>query len=80
MAQRPGGNRALPEADSELPIRQREGRYKTQSANLLPLFEEYADLLRASDDYRLRHIPREQDGMADGLANRALGAQKRRLR
>ena len=80
MAQRLGASRVLLEADSELLIRQLEGRYKVKSANLLPLFEECADLLKTFDDYRLRHIPREQNGMADGLANRALDAQKRQAR
>ena len=80
MAQRMGASRVLLDADSELLIRQIEGRHKVKSANFLPLFEECADLLRTFDDYRLRHIPREQNGMADSLANRALDAQKRQLR
>lgn len=61
-------------ADSELMIRQLEGRYKVKSAHLKPLYEEARALLAEFDDVDLAHIRREKNADADALVNAALDA------
>lgn len=59
-------------ADSELMIRQLEGRYKVKAANLRPLWEESQDLLSRFDRVRLVHVLRDQNADADEMSNRAI--------
>ena len=61
-------------ADSELVIRQLEGRYKVKNAGLRPLYEEARALLAQFEDVDLGHIRREQNADADALVNAALDA------
>jgi ribonuclease HI len=61
-------------ADSELMIRQLEGRYKVKSAHLKPLYEEARALLAGFDEVDLAHIRREKNVEADALVNAALDA------
>lgn len=61
-------------ADSELMIRQLEGRYKVKSAHLKPLYEEARALLAEFDEVDLAHIRREKNVDADALVNAALDA------
>lgn len=61
-------------ADSELMIRQLEGRYKVKSAHLKPLYEEARALLAEFDEVDLAHIRRENNVDADALVNAALDA------
>ncbi len=58
--------------DSELIVRQLEGRYKVKNAGLKPLFEEARLLLHGFGDWKIRHVPRAENKVADGLANEAL--------
>ncbi len=80
MAHQFGARRILLEADSELLIKQLMGTYKVRAEHLKPLYEESVKLLNALEGYELRHIPREQNTMADQLANRALDVQRRTAR
>jgi len=64
-------------ADSELMIRQLEGRYKVKSAHLKPLYEEARALLAGFDEVDLAHIRREKNVEADALVNAALDAVER---
>jgi ribonuclease HI len=59
-------------ADSELMIRQLNGRYKIKSAGLKPLYLEVTQLLAKFESVKLRHIPRELNAAADKLANDAV--------
>lgn len=59
-------------ADSQLLIRQLAGLYRVKSAGLIPLFEEAKRLLRRFAKVELRHIPRELNGAADEMSNRAI--------
>jgi ribonuclease HI len=59
-------------ADSQLLIRQLEGRYKVKNAGLAPLFNEAQRLLRQFDKVSLRHVPREENALADEMSNRAI--------
>ncbi len=59
-------------SDSELLVRQMQGRYKVKSADLRPLYERAAQMSRALDYFAIDHIPRERNHEADKLANLAL--------
>ncbi|MGH9012714.1 MAG: ribonuclease HI family protein [Acidimicrobiia bacterium] len=59
-------------ADSQLLIRQLEGRYRVKQAHLRPLYEEARALLAAYDEVDLAHVPREDNAVADALVNAAL--------
>ena len=59
-------------SDSELLVRQMQGRYKVKSADLKPLHERATKLARQLEYFAIEHVRREQNGEADGLANLAL--------
>jgi ribonuclease HI len=59
-------------ADSELMIKQLNGRYKIKSIGLRPLYLEAAKLLAQFETVSLKHIPRELNAAADKLANDAV--------
>lgn len=59
-------------SDSELLVRQMQGRYKVKSADLKPLHERASKLVRQFSYCVFEHIPREMNREADALANRAL--------
>lgn len=59
-------------SDSEFLIRQLEGRYKVKSSNIAPLFKEAKELLKKIPSYTLKHIKREFNQEADGLARKIL--------
>lgn len=61
-------------ADSQLMIKQLERVYRVRNPELIALFGCVTDRLK-SFTYALRHIPREQNGVADKLAN--LGIDKK---
>ncbi len=67
-----GGTQVEIRADSELMIRQLNGRYKIRSAGLRPLYLEAGKLLAKFETVSLRHIPRELNAEADKLANDSL--------
>lgn len=59
-------------ADSELMIRQLEGRYRVKNAGLAPLHKEALRLLRTFERHGLRHVPRADNALADEMSNRAI--------
>jgi ribonuclease HI len=59
-------------ADSELLIRQLEGRYQVKSPTLRPLYEEASRLLKSFSRVKLQHVPREKNKAADEMSNRAI--------
>jgi ribonuclease HI len=59
-------------ADSELMVRQLNGRYKVRAPSILPLYEEARKLLGMLSESKVQHVPREQNSLADALANRAI--------
>jgi ribonuclease HI len=59
-------------SDSELLVRQMQGRYKVKNAELKPLHERARKMVRAFDYFVIEHVPREQNHEADLLANLAL--------
>ena len=58
--------------DSELVIRQLQGRYRVKNAALKPLYLQVRELLDRLEGFTLKHIPRELNTEADRLANAAL--------
>ena len=71
-AQSHGIQRLLIRSDSELLVRQMQGRYKVKSTDLKPLHERAQKLARGFAYFAIEHVPREQNAEADALANRAL--------
>jgi ribonuclease HI len=59
-------------SDSELLVRQMQGRYKVKSADLKPLHERAAKLARQIQYFVIEHVRRELNSDADALANIAL--------
>jgi ribonuclease HI len=59
-------------ADSQLLIRQLEGRYRVKNAGLQPLYERAKALLSGYDEVVLEHVRREENVEADALVNAAL--------
>ena len=59
-------------SDSQLLVRQVSGEYKVKSAHLVPLFLQILTLRRGLAEFRIRHVPREENKEADRLANRAI--------
>jgi ribonuclease HI len=58
--------------DSELVVRQVEGRYKVKDANLRELHSEVRAALAGFDEWRIRHVRRDQNAAADALVNQTL--------
>jgi ribonuclease HI len=58
--------------DSELVVRQVEGRYKVKNAGMKELHEEVKRALREFDSWSIRHVRRENNSDADRLVNQAL--------
>ncbi len=61
--------------DSKLLAEQIRGNYKVRSANLMPLFRQVKQLLAGFNSYNIVCVPRQQNVVADTLANRALTKQ-----
>ncbi len=61
-------------SDSELLVRQMQGRYKVKSPDLKPLHERASKLARSLQTFRIEHVMRELNRDADRLANAALDA------
>jgi ribonuclease HI len=76
-AQSRGIKRLLVRSDSELLVRQMQGRYKVKSADLKPLHERAQKMARGFAFFAIEHVPREQNSEADALGNRALDETSR---
>lgn len=59
-------------SDSELLVRQMQGRYKVKSADLKPLYERAAKMAKQIPYFTIEHVRREFNSDADALANVAL--------
>ncbi len=72
VALRVGAQEVEVVADSELLVRQLNGEYKVKSAGLKPLFAQAQALLAKFERWTARHVPREQNKLADEMSNRAI--------
>lgn len=59
-------------SDSQLLVNQMSGKYRIKKAELQQMAGRVAALIRQCQRFRITHIPREQNTVADGLANAAL--------
>jgi ribonuclease HI len=67
-----GGKRVHIRSDSQLLVRQLNGLYRVKDEKLKTLYAEASSLLRDFDSYRIIHVARENNELADRLANRAI--------
>jgi probable phosphoglycerate mutase len=74
LARRQGAKQVDIQADSELVVKQFNGRYKVKHPDLKPFFEAAMRLKQDFDAVRLRHVRREYNKHADRLVNEALDA------
>jgi ribonuclease HI len=58
--------------DSELVVRQVQGRYRVKQEHLRPLHAEVLAALSGFDRWSIRHVRRDQNAAADALVNDAL--------
>lgn len=58
--------------DSELVVKQLAGSYRVKHPALLPLYGQAIGLLDHFATWRVEHVRREQNSLADRLANQAL--------
>ena len=71
-AERAGVERLEIFSDSQLVVRQLEGAYRVKAAHLVPIFLRVMALRRKIPSFSIRHVRREENKPADGLANRAI--------
>jgi ribonuclease HI len=71
-ALRAGADSVQVYGDSQLVLRQLEGRYQVKADNLKPLYERARRLLSSFREVRLEWVRREQNRDADQAANEAL--------
>jgi ribonuclease HI len=58
--------------DSELVVKQMKGEYRVKHVDLQPLHRRAQALLRQFEHVDIKHIPRKQNALADGLVNHVL--------
>jgi ribonuclease HI len=65
-------------SDSQLLVNQVNGTYRIKQPHLIRLYDRIQDLLESGGfTFHIRHIPREQNRDADGLARGAIRARSR---
>lgn len=67
-----GGKNVRVQSDSQLLVRQINGEYRVKDEKLKVLFQRAIGLLRRFESYRILHVPRELNKLADRLANRGI--------
>lgn len=65
-------------SDSELLVRQMQGRYKVKNAALQELFARAQSLVRKLQSFSIEHVLRERNKEADRLVNKTLDERARR--
>lgn len=66
-------------SDSQLLVRQIDGRYRVKAEHLRPLWVQAITLARRFRRFSIRHVPREANTSADDLANQAINNQRSTL-
>jgi ribonuclease HI len=72
IAAKLGATNLVVNMDSELVVRQLQGKYKVREEGLKPLAEEVLALTSKFSQVEFHHIPREKNKLADQLVNEAL--------
>lgn len=71
-AQELGAREVEVRADSELMIRQLNGKYAVKADGLKPLYNEAMALLKSFPKWSAEHVPREENELADAMSNKAI--------
>jgi len=71
-----GATDVLLRLDSELVVRQLEGRYKVKDTKLAKLHGRAREAATAFDVFNVEHVPRAENAIADQLANAALDGKE----
>lgn len=66
-----GARQVKMNSDSELVVRQINGKYRVKNTSLKPLFQRVKQLQGLLEAFTIVHIPRERNVEADNLANAA---------
>jgi ribonuclease HI len=67
-----GRKNIVVQSDSQLLVRQLNGEYRLKDEKLKELFQRAVSLLRQFDSYRIVHVRREFNKLADRMANRGI--------
>ena len=67
-------------SDSELMVKQIQGKYKVNSTDLKPLWQEACDRIAKLEKFEISHALRHKNKAADALANAAMDRGTRRTR
>jgi len=67
-----GRKNIVVQSDSQLLVRQLNGEYRVKDEKLKELFQRAVSLLRQFDWYRIVHMRREFNKLADRMANRGI--------
>lgn len=67
-----GGKQIRLYSDSELMVRQLNGKYKVSSVGLKPLYAQAVKQISGFEEVIISHLPREDNEEADALANQAI--------
>jgi phosphoribosylglycinamide formyltransferase 1 len=63
-------------SDSELMVKQLKGEYKVKNEGLRELFSDANELLEKFKDWKITHVRREKNKIADALVNRCIDARR----
>jgi ribonuclease HI len=67
-------------SDSELLVRQMQGRYKVKSPGLIDLYDRARALVRKLEHFSIEHVLRQYNKEADALVNQVLDSRGRGAR
>jgi len=67
-----GRKKICVQSDSQLLVRQLNGEYRVKDEKLKVLYQRAMSLLRQFESYRILHVYREMNKVADRLANRGI--------
>ncbi len=70
-----GAQRVLARLDSELVVKQMRGEYRVKHPALVPLHSRARELAKQLTEFRIEHVRRAENAVADALVNRALDAR-----
>lgn len=62
--------------DSEFVVKQMNGEYKVKNINIKPLYEEISQITDQFSSFKISHIRREYNQLADMMANEAMDRRK----
>jgi ribonuclease HI len=74
LAYREGYREISIKMDSELVVKQIQGKYKVKHPDLKKLYEKVIREIKNFHDFEINHIPRLENHRADELANKAFAA------